>query len=641
MLTCYGGLRCHSGICLDWREICDGVFQCEYGEDEPDDCLQLELNECQNDEYRCRNGMCIPRTFFMDFTPDCMDLSDEDQFHSSMYGSRCYSSAKIECDFRMCDVGDSACGDGTCVLARMFTLCNNGRDRFLHRTLLLSSLANDSYDSNGINSECWLLMLCMSAQRGTELFDYDYSECECTKSRLNGTQCLEYFQNECPQSFFFQNADNTLYPFVRFLYHNTSHNFSAWWLPSHFCYNTSHCSDFPLFGLPLVAGFMCIGNAELEDWFSHAWKLPRLFSACTTSHISALANDSRLFYCERSRKYISKNRVRDSTKDCYFVEDESDNLPLTVLQALNFTDRIKCVTIDEWLPRLEFGNGICNDGNAKLHIDGCTEASDFLCQFVKGLYSPPIYYVFKENCNGNLRLRFHIENETDETSCDEWPAFRCDDYWDLKNGEDELNCSSATNSFMMQSLFKCNVNEHYCAHLNGTMGCLSKERAGDGIIDCLGATDEQKSLDLSWYPHYPFRCSNGTYLRRSAICNGEPECPDHDDELMCPWLSKFDCDDEDDDDNYGDGYFICKDGTCLDWADECDNRIDCHPDGEDEWFCRFGYRKITTFSLDNIEKYPSTIIDSSHSKFIPFSHSSLSTEVETELRRNKMFDAWF
>ncbi|UJR34631.1 hypothetical protein I4U23_027408 [Adineta vaga] len=50
LLTCYEGIQCHSTICLDWREICNGIFNCENGEDEPEECPLLELNECQNNE---------------------------------------------------------------------------------------------------------------------------------------------------------------------------------------------------------------------------------------------------------------------------------------------------------------------------------------------------------------------------------------------------------------------------------------------------------------------------------------------------------------------------------------------------------------------------------------------------------------
>ncbi|CAF1639481.1 unnamed protein product [Rotaria magnacalcarata] len=65
-LQCYGTVQCDSGLmCLDWRDICDGKQQCMFGVDE-DNCDLLEFNECEPDEYRCTNGMCIPQEYFVD-----------------------------------------------------------------------------------------------------------------------------------------------------------------------------------------------------------------------------------------------------------------------------------------------------------------------------------------------------------------------------------------------------------------------------------------------------------------------------------------------------------------------------------------------------------------------------------------------
>ena len=61
---CYETLSCNSGLlCLDWREICDGTQNCMDAADEKN-CDLLEMNICQEDEYRCMNGMCIPEPFF-------------------------------------------------------------------------------------------------------------------------------------------------------------------------------------------------------------------------------------------------------------------------------------------------------------------------------------------------------------------------------------------------------------------------------------------------------------------------------------------------------------------------------------------------------------------------------------------------
>ena len=52
--------------CLDWREICDGKIDClDDGADERN-CDELDSNECTKDEYRCRNGFCVPNDFFND-----------------------------------------------------------------------------------------------------------------------------------------------------------------------------------------------------------------------------------------------------------------------------------------------------------------------------------------------------------------------------------------------------------------------------------------------------------------------------------------------------------------------------------------------------------------------------------------------
>ncbi len=63
---CYITLTCDYGLlCLDWRDICDGRQHCMNGTDE-ESCDLLEFNECENDEYRCSNGMCIPEIYFLD-----------------------------------------------------------------------------------------------------------------------------------------------------------------------------------------------------------------------------------------------------------------------------------------------------------------------------------------------------------------------------------------------------------------------------------------------------------------------------------------------------------------------------------------------------------------------------------------------
>jgi hypothetical protein len=62
----YKSIPCDSGLLrLDWRHICDGIQQCTDGYDE-ENCDLLEFNECEENQYRCINGMCIDEEFWLD-----------------------------------------------------------------------------------------------------------------------------------------------------------------------------------------------------------------------------------------------------------------------------------------------------------------------------------------------------------------------------------------------------------------------------------------------------------------------------------------------------------------------------------------------------------------------------------------------
>ncbi|CAF4660179.1 unnamed protein product [Rotaria sp. Silwood1] len=80
--TCYTHLQCNRGpfpTCLDWSKICDGQVDCLDDKFDEEYCWQLEINECNDNEYRCTNGQCIPQSFFRDDSNifDCLDGSDE------------------------------------------------------------------------------------------------------------------------------------------------------------------------------------------------------------------------------------------------------------------------------------------------------------------------------------------------------------------------------------------------------------------------------------------------------------------------------------------------------------------------------------------------------------------------------------
>ncbi|CAF4106229.1 unnamed protein product, partial [Rotaria magnacalcarata] len=636
--TCYVGLRCHSMICLDWRQICDGSINCEHGEDEPDECVLLETNECKNDEHRCRSGMCIPRTFLVDFSVDCMDLSDETETYNSWpVESACSAIPMLICDFRLCDMGYFSCEDGQCIHLSSRdheSSCRNLRDVLLRQSLLTST-QNGSKRSNNINSECRHLMLCLSQKNTLYLDPSACLKCECTEQTVDARRYLQYFRKHCPSSFLFQNEADFLHPFVQSLYHNTPEYSSEWWLPTHFCYNQSQCPTFPITGSPLIDGLICIENNQIKHSLRVYGDFELLFSACSSPHTSTLADDSRLFYCDRSMKFISKYRLSDNSVDCFYKEDEFVNV--TFMSTLNLTYHFKSKATDQWFARPLIGGGICEDYSDTLYIGGCKTASDIGCQFLRGLYTPPVYYVFQENCNGILKIRnYTVGDETDETNCEEWrwPQNRPrDGYWDDINGEDELNCPNTIYSYITHKSFNCSVSEHYCMRKSGVVECLSKERAGDNITNCVGTTDERTRSCAFLYPLHPFECANFDCIPLFALCDGHRDCPGDDDELICPEYYRCEYPD-----------FTCNKGNvCIGRTRQCDGIIDCQPNGEDELFCDLASRRITQFSLDKIEEYP-RVIDSSDLMITTTTLHSFASLPVNVLLKSESFnptEAWF
>jgi len=81
-IICYTTLTCNYGIlCLDWRDICDGYQQCMYGLDE-ENCDTLEFNECEENQYRCENGMCIAEEYWLDGVLNPFNITGDNRYPS-------------------------------------------------------------------------------------------------------------------------------------------------------------------------------------------------------------------------------------------------------------------------------------------------------------------------------------------------------------------------------------------------------------------------------------------------------------------------------------------------------------------------------------------------------------------------------
>ncbi|CAF1373254.1 unnamed protein product [Adineta steineri] len=222
--------------------------------------------------------------------------------------------------------------------------------------------------------------------------------------------------------------------------------------------------------------------------------------------------------CKDSSKCISFHRLLDGVRDCANSSDEKNNDSC----LLNDSWRFKCPSEDRCISPLLIRNGEKNCANEE---DEMTLSNFDQTQQV---HFPTICDGFTDSLPINLS---NNETETDETNCEHWSCSniytRCDNIWNCRNGEDELNCQPT----------KCNSREHLCLSSNSSETfCLPVEQAGDGIVDCRGAMDERHLCRLG-YPTSPmkrYRCWNSnTCILVTSFCTVDDLCPLDDNMIDC------------------------------------------------------------------------------------------------------------
>ena len=551
-VTCYVHLTCQTVLsCLDWREICDGKQDCFDGADE-ENCWQLEMNECADDEYRCMNGQCIPWEFYQNglSRPDCSDRTDERRFVSSY---PCFTRPTLECEEYRCRPGEEqfACGDGQCV-EEMYR-CINGRKSFLPMNF------------------CTNMTLCYI--RG--FFEVDRQWCELYNSTDN-----------CSISFEFRKFP-ILFGHVRFIVSNATIADQKIRLPDHVCYNATlcphltpstkffenlTCQHLNSLGLPVVDLY--------TDWYELVSDTKQFFHGCLiNANAKYLCNSSTMYQCMNSSKCIAKYRLLNSIRDCPFGDDETSNESCSLR---DIHQRSKCLDEHE-----EKCFTLLARNNGKQECRYGEDEYEFKMTLVRTHIS------FQTICDGLpdlLPVFIDGRNETDETECELWQCnntyTRCDGFWSCKHGEDEVDCSSSI----------CKGHYHHCVlpHDFSNMSCLPMTRFNDGIDDCICATDEHRKSVFISYGTRPtdhsisnqLRCRNdSSIIRSSYLCNGQENCPLNDDEVFCKNV-------------------YIRGTACSMWLT---NRTDV-----EKFLCEFGIMtnrySIIVFKLRHVLSYPAELI---------------------------------
>ncbi|CAF3526078.1 unnamed protein product [Adineta steineri] len=490
-LTCYIHMKCdnHSFLtCLDWREICDGKVNCLDGGDDEKYCVELEMNKCEENEYQCRNGMCVNREFFSDEdtslinirSPECLDGSDEIAFKKNSF---CGRDPSFRCEDTLClKYTDFNCGDGYCydLDGSRVLSCENNRDRVINYLFDWDNLVDTLYP------RCFKTLMCVSYPILSRNFD------KYCKSLCNNIQeCKIQTVKDCPPAFIaptFPIWDGH----VRFGYFSNKTSIKIFgYEPDFVCYNKELCPFLiPTFTLD---NHTCLHTNRLNLTSSDT--VYDIFRACNPlfqNDNESICLHPTTVRCLRTNKCIPTRRTMDGFADCYNAFDESIAANSC---ALNDKHRFQCTSEQKCLSLLlvDDGKAQCIGGEDEPLLDGIAITIDHL--------------PFSSFCDNWVDI-VSIENETDETHCEQWPCVnpytRCNGAWQCPKGIDEINCSSS---------FQCPANHHPClSPQSRKMDCLHINRIEDGIIDCLGSTDERSHCRLQ-QPENEFmryRCWNDT-----------------------------------------------------------------------------------------------------------------------------------
>ncbi|CAF0862040.1 unnamed protein product [Adineta ricciae] len=527
-LTCYTHLKCDRGsviACLDWTEICDGYIDCLNGGVDEEDCWQIGMNECRNDEYRCYNGQCIHMIFAHDGrdTYECLDASDE---YSDTSMTQLWSSVEPTLSKE-----DAQCSTRNALFSISLTSSCVEKRHILLKKIIFSDIPKS------LSELCWLAFKC-------EIGILNQIDLICNQLCSNRT-CKQIINETCPDVFFIPNR-TFIFGHIFFGYQKSNIiNTNYQYQPQYICYDDRLCNGFYInASLLQFNGTICrrpedfpvelplIGNT---DWIDTYLKFiyQSLFQCNTVIHHHVTpCNSPDMYKCQNSSKCISRHQLCDYVNDCDYKDDERCLLINGTCSTLESYNLFKCTMINRCISPKKVGNQFCD-----CELDEYNICAD---EYELSIFAQIRNYIsFPTICDGFTELAPVLidgRNETDETECDYWQCnntyTRCNGFWNCFDGADEVDCDSS-------SLLQCSQHEHICVSpITYQLMCLPLAQANDGKIDCVGATDEPRLCRASnhQFKDENFYCrntTNQTCTTFNDICYRDETCIHGSNVLLC------------------------------------------------------------------------------------------------------------
>ncbi|CAF1121069.1 unnamed protein product [Adineta ricciae] len=498
-LTCYVHLNCDRGpypVCLDWTEICDGVLNCLNGDFDEENCWQLDLNKCNEDEFQCQNGHCIPKIFRADQVTHDFECSDgSDTRKPTNVNNLC---GFIPMSFK--------CEDMVCKDNEYTSSCDEKRKYLLIQAMFVNQ-------DSSVSNECLSAIKCF-------VHIYEDSNLTCNQVCDHRT-CMDIIKNECPETVFLPTIP-LLFTHIYIVYHK---NFSEIFgtkndLAFFMCYNALYHDVYHFSEKKIMIGNLTCSRRLSKLWFFYPKRtfvvymdLSSIYKNLRKYHQIFLYNST---FCKQSNNrqcvppikgmYFHICNVNKSTLCCPRLDNG-------VLVSPGNEDPFGSVTFSQYEENMQILNYLKNNISFLTTCNGFTEL---------------------------LPITIFGKNHTDETDCEYWECnsiyTHCNDYWNCPNGADELHCNRSR-------LMNCPRNHHLCISMDDYKPmCLPIEKANDGVVHCFGGTDEQHLCRKDYEVEFPdnFYCmgTNASCVSSEKWCDGKINCLHGDDEQFCVVVSE-------------------------------------------------------------------------------------------------------
>nr|XP_039257079.1 low-density lipoprotein receptor-related protein 2-like isoform X3 [Styela clava] len=583
----------HSRLCLPRWVVRDGNIDCKTTEVDDDSDEMASLDYCNETEFKCSNGRCIPREWVFDKMNDCKTGEDENEPFSS-----CNESAEFRCD------------NGQCV--KRFRVkdghpdCENGADERKNLTQCVTTTEFRCNDSGRCIPRSWVVDGVENCKDGSDEVIYWNQTCSSNEFRCHsGRRCiaLKYL---CDGMDHCGDCSDEIEGCNEARMWRCPHDPSICIPQSYACDGFRDCpagKDNPQY----LPGFECkktvLGTKE-EMCNIPQWTLYDNHTLCEDKSDLCFQNGS--FNCARcvsDNKIIARRQMCDGVIDCTDLSDEClCNSNRNNTNLMKFCDSIcynagncenNCRTGELYckedkmcVNRFKICDGVIDCTISALDEKLCVQpeaevglksnTTDFKCWKI----SDAILNVLKAF---NLMEIYENIYATDGTKCDgvfDCPRFEdecneecqmpeCETF-QLKNISPRESIIGAKVAMEVRTCIDYATTENRYDYTNFVFG----RSICDGIQECNGGEDEQNCTEN-------FKCDAGTVesplgtrqriaIKPTKVCDLHPDCLDQSDERNCSKLT----------------HFYCKDGnplyipysSVMNGKQDCDDNSDECPD---------------------------------------------------------------